>query len=202
MTTGNGAVEWPIELGERTPRHERTRNNHYEVTLSRAFKKLEEELERLDVDDFRYSFDAPSREVDGRPYKNAKPDDPAFLLRWTKGGEQFAVGCDAYSRLRDNVRTVGLYVNEKRMMESRDVATGDSEFSNLRLPAPDDVEARSGRRARDVLDVRPHASREEIREAYREKIKEVHPDNGGTVEAFREVQDARDELLERAEVWA
>lgn len=45
-------------------------------------------------------------------------------------GEQYAGACDRFSRLRDNVRTVGLYVRKKRKMEQRPVVTGESELAN------------------------------------------------------------------------
>lgn len=110
------SVEWPPNFDRRSS-SERTRNNNYDVTLARAFDDLEAELERLGVDDYRYSFDARERKRDGRPYSRANPDDPSFVLRWSMGGDQYAVACDAYTRLRDNVRTVGLYVREEALKQ-------------------------------------------------------------------------------------
>jgi hypothetical protein len=40
------------------------------------------------------------------------------------------------------------------------------------------------------LGLPPSASIEEVKDAYRERIKEVHPDHGGSVTAFREIQEA------------
>lgn len=50
-----------------------------------------------------------------------------------------------------------------------------------------------------VLGVSPSASQAEIREAYRAKIKEVHPDQGGDPEAFQRVKDAYAIARERTE---
>jgi hypothetical protein len=41
-----------------------------------------------------------------------------------------------------------------------------------------------------VLGLAPGADEGRVREAYRERVKEVHPDHGGSREAFRRVQDA------------
>ena len=41
----------------------------------------------------------------------------------------------------------------------------------------------------------PDAGRREVQRAFQEKAKEVHPDRGGTTEAFAAVQEARDRLL-------
>lgn len=186
-------LDWPPQF-ERTPERERSPNNSYDVSLSRAFSDLEAELKRLGVDDHRYSFDARQRKRDQRPYSRANPDDPAFVLRWTMDGEQFAVACDRYTRLRDNVRTVGHYLREKRKMENRPVTTGESEFSNLRLPAgPTDDFGPTA--AHQTLGVGPDADESEIRAAFREKVKKHHPDHSGGQKHVSHYKRARDYLL-------
>ena len=188
-------LEWP-EGFDRTSDREREKNRRFDVSLATAFDDLEDELERLGVDDFRYSFDARSRQTDGRPYSRASPEDPAFVLRWSMGGQQFAVACDRWASLRDNVRSVGLYVHEKRKMENRPVTTGESEFANARLPSADESALAGEPPAHAVLDVAPEATPDEIEAAYRERVREVHPDHGGSRAAFQRVQRAREALLE------
>jgi hypothetical protein len=188
-------VEWPADF-ERTPDRGREKNHRFDVSLSQAFDELEAELDRLDVDDYRYSFDAQARQTDGRPYSRANPDDPAFVLRWSMDGQQFAVACDHWASLRDNVRSVGLYVREKRKMENRPVTTGESEFANARLPSADEGTVTGEPPAHVVLDISPEASDDEIRAAYRERLKDVHPDVGGDPEQFKRVQRAKERLLD------
>lgn len=196
-------VEWPPGF-DRTPPGDRSRNRSFDVSLSQAFDDLEAELRRLGVDDYRYSFDAQQRQRDNRPYARANPDDPSFVLRWTMDAAQYAIGCDAYTRLRDNVRTVGLYVREKRKMEGRPVATGESEFANARLP-PGDEDALAmddGSRRQpphEVLGVAPDADPGVVKAAARELKKQHHPDAGGDVEAFKQVVTAEEALLDRQE---
>ncbi|MEZ3115865.1 J domain-containing protein [Halobaculum sp. MBLA0147] len=48
--------------------------------------------------------------------------------------------------------------------------------------------------AYDALDVERGASQERIKEAYRERVKEVHPDSGGDEEAFKRVNEAYETL--------
>lgn len=193
-------IDWPAGF-DRHDESERTRNNSFEVSLSKAFDDLEAELDRLGVDEYRYEFDADQRKTDNRPYARASPDDPSFVLRWTMDGEQYAVACDRYSRLRDNVRTVGHYIREKRKMESRPVATGESEFANARLPPGDDERDKIVARPPDedpheVLGVAPDAPEGVIKAAARELKKENHPDNGGSTAEFQRVVEAEEELLE------
>jgi hypothetical protein len=195
MKTDN--LDWPPRF-ERTDPSDRGRNNNFDVSLAKAFDDLEAELERLGVDDHRYSFDAQQRKTDQRPYSRANPGDPGFVLRWSMGGDQYAVACDRFSRLRDNVRTVGLYVREKRKMEQRPVVTGESEFANARLPPGDDaVVATTGEPApHEVLGIAPDAPDAVVRGAFRELVKDGHPDSGsGDVDVAR-LKRARDSMLD------
>jgi curved DNA-binding protein CbpA len=49
-------------------------------------------------------------------------------------------------------------------------------------------------RARGVLGVSTDAGPDAVREAYREKVKEVHPDRGGSAESFKRVTEAYEAL--------
>ncbi|WP_435346007.1 J domain-containing protein [Haloarchaeobius sp. HRN-SO-5] len=49
-----------------------------------------------------------------------------------------------------------------------------------------------------ALGLSPTASTDEVREAYRERVKEVHPDHGGTEESFRQIRDAYTTAKEHA----
>lgn len=50
--------------------------------------------------------------------------------------------------------------------------------------------------ARSVLEVAPEANQEAIRRAYRDRIKEVHPDRGGDAEQFDRVRQAYERLAD------
>lgn len=47
-------------------------------------------------------------------------------------GDQFAVGADQHTDRRDNAREIGLWIEEKRKMSDRPVATTESEFATAR----------------------------------------------------------------------
>ncbi len=195
-------LDWPAGF-DRTKPVLRTTNDRFEISISKAFDELETELDRLGVETdgatgYRYGFDAPQRKTDQRPYARANPDDPGFVLRWTMDGRDYAVACDRYSRLRDNVRTVGLYVREKRRMEQRPVETGESEFANARLPSgEEDTDAVVAREPpHEVLGVARDADPEVVRGAARQLKKKHHPDAGGDEERFKRVVDAENAMLD------
>ncbi|WP_311171779.1 J domain-containing protein [Halobellus ordinarius] len=195
-----GAVDWP-EFVDRTPPRERKRTSKYSVTKTQATKRLRRELlERVDADDWRLSTASPHRKRDGLPYADSNPDDPAAVVRWSKDGEQFAVACDHYTDVRDNIRTLGLYIEEKRKMSNRPVKTGQDEFATARLPPADDEEAivASGevKEPHEILGVDPEAPDAVVKGAFRELVKEAHADHGGdSKHSVSELKDARDALL-------
>jgi len=191
-------VDWPSGF-ERTADEHRSPNRRFEISLNDAIQKLEGEMESLGVDDWRLetAMDHQSRNPN-YPYANQpEPDDPSVVLRWSMDGDQFAVACDAYSRVRDNLRTIGLYVREKRKMEQRPVETGESEFANARLPpADEDAVAAGGFVPHEVLDVSPDAGDAIVKGAARALMGRHHPDNGGDREEFKRVQKAKEAMLD------
>jgi len=194
------ALDWPTGF-DRTDPADRERNNRYEASLRDSIDALEAELDRLSVDDWRLSTDASHQKRNPNyPYADATPEDPSAVVRWTMDGEQYAVACDAYSRLRDNVRTLYLYVREKRKMEQRPVETGESEFANARLPPGEEsdepVSAAASEPPHELLGVPRDASPERVREAFRREVQRAHPDHGGSEAEFRRVKDAKEAMLD------
>jgi DnaJ homolog subfamily C member 19 len=57
--------------------------------------------------------------------------------------------------------------------------------------------ARTAKRARNLLGVDARASRDEIVEAHKRLLWQVHPDRGGNADAVHEANAARDLLLAR-----
>jgi DnaJ-domain-containing protein 1 len=188
-------IDWPRGF-DRTKAANRERNHSYQATLGQTTKDLATEMDRLDPDDWRASIGNQHTKSNSLPRHDANPDDPGFVLRWSKDGEQFAVACDDSPRLRDNVRTVYLWVHETRMRSQRPVVTGEDEFAAARLPSGDDSEAVVGREPpHEVLGVSPDATPEEVREAFRKRVQTAHPDHGGDEQEFKRVREAREAML-------
>lgn len=199
--TDMDGIEWPTGW-DRTPARERQRNNRFEKSLRQSIDDLEAELERVGVENWRLSTAAQHQKRNPKyPYANANPDDPGAVVRWTMDGDQYAAACDAYSDLRDNIRSLYFYIREKRKMENRPVVTGESEFANARLPPGDEdddvvVAGSAERSPHEVLGVSPDAPDEVVEAAARSLKKKRHPDNGGSTEEFQRVVRAEEAMLD------
>ena len=194
------SIDWPRQF-PRTDPEDRRPNNRFDTSLRKSIDDLADELERVGADDWRLETAAEHQKRNPRyPYVDANPDDPGAVVRWTMDGDQYAAACDAYTRLRDNIRSLYKYIREKRKMESRPVVTGESEFANARLPpADDEIAVEPEEPPHVVLGVSPEASPDEIRQAYRREAKRVHPDNGGSEKEFLRIKRAYEDLIEPAE---
>ncbi|WP_373189951.1 J domain-containing protein [Halolamina sp.] len=191
------SLDWPAGW-ERTPAEDRERTTKFGASLAASSGAIETEMSRMDVDDFRASTASGGSYTkrSGLPKHNANPDDPGFVLRWTDNGEQFAVACDHYADLRDNVRSVYLWINETRLRSQRPVRTGDAEFAAARLPSGEEEDAVVATAApHEVLEVAPDATDPVVEAAFKQKIKSAHPDQGGTTAEFGRVKDAKDAML-------
>jgi hypothetical protein len=190
-------IDWPTGF-ERTPARRRKSARKFQASLADTTEKIEAEMERMGVDKFRASTGSGGAytKSNGLPKHNANPDDPGFVLRWTKDGEQFAVACDEYASLRGNARAVYLWVRETRKRGTRPVRTGDTEFAAARLPSGEEDAVVAEVPPHEVLGVAPDAPESVVEDAYRERVQETHPDKpDGDQEAFRRVQEAREAML-------
>ncbi|UHQ96448.1 J domain-containing protein [Natrinema halophilum] len=202
-------LDWPTELPRTNPT-DRERTTKFDVTLGAAIKDIKREMERLEVDDWRLETGMPQRKTDGLPYASAaEPDDPGVALQWTMDGADYAIACDQYTKVRDNTRAIGLYLNEKRKMENRPIATGQSEFATARLPpadegeiaappAPSEEDVLGDDEPHEVLEVAPDAPDEIVRAAFKAQVRDLegHPDTGGSSDQFRKLEKAREEMLD------
>jgi hypothetical protein len=191
-------IDWPAGF-ERTPARRRTSGSKFKASLADTTNEIAAEMDRMGVDEFRVSTASGGSHTkpNGLPKYTANPDDPGFVLRWSKDGEQFAVACDKYRNLRDNARAVYLWVHETRMRGNRPVQTGEDEFAAARLPSGEEDAVVSEVPPHEVLGVAPDAPESVVENAYRERVQETHPDKpGGDEAAFRRVQEAREAMLD------
>jgi len=190
------SLDWPAEFERTEPRKRKEYPGGFRVTRSTAFQNILDELRGWSgVKDVQLDSGAEhTKQNPNKPYANASYDDPGVVVRFTKDGEEMAAACDRWDNPRDNAQDLYRYLHETRMQEQRGTVTGQSEYDKLRLPSGDAEAADPP--PHDVLGINPDASRSEIKQAYRERTKETHPDNGGSDEEFKRVQRAKESMLD------
>lgn len=191
-------IDWPAEFERTDPSDREPYSGGFRVTRSTAFQNVLDELRGWDgVTDVQLDSGAEHQKRNpNKPYANASYDDPGVVVRFTKDGEEMAAACDRWDNPRDNAQDLYHYLHETRMQELRGTVTAESEYEKLRLPSGDEDATVAEPPAHRVLGVDRDASEAEVRDAYRERLSDCHPDQGGSQEAFKRLQRARERMLE------
>ena len=105
-------------------------------------------------------------------------------VRFELRGTTVMVTCRSQASYRDNMRCVAFAIEAMRMNEKRGIADTLAK-AYLQLNSPTAM-----RDPYEVLGVRPDASLTVIDATYRALAKERHPDQGGSVEQMKELNDA------------
>lgn len=194
------SLDWP-DAFPRTPPHDREPySGGFTVTRSTAFQNVLDEFRTWDgITDVQLESGAEHQKRNpNKPYANASFEDPGVVVYFTKDGEQMAAACDRWDNPRDNAQDLYHYLHETRMQELRGTVTAESEYEKLRLPSGDEDAVAGDPPPHIVLGVEPDADAATVKQAFRERVKEVHPDHngGGDSEAFQRVQRAKERMLE------
>lgn len=170
-----------------------------DITLAQARSRVIESIGkftkpgrgwRADPDDVIISTDLATRR-DGLPRSGQrKPDDPGVAVYFELDGEHRCIPCDSYTRIEDNLAAVAATIEALRTIERHGSQMFRAAFTGFTgLPSPDQVQ---GRTWRDVISYYG-SDMKEAKRAYRMASSKAHPDNGGSTDAFYEVQVAWDQ---------
>jgi hypothetical protein len=158
------------------------------VTLDQAVKEAVAELTRMGAKDVVLSS---NMRVGLIRSSETELKDPGVALYWTsKSGQPMVMACDGWSRLRDNVRAIGLTLAALRAIERSGasqllerVFTG---FQALPEGSPDHW---------NVLGLERGTSEDRLSARYRELARKLHPDHGGTDAQMAKVNQAYSDAL-------
>lgn len=207
----NSATSYPLSWPAGWPRtHSARRGQHpfgsrtYPLTFDRARRQLIEELQRLRATRLTLSSNVPLR-LDGQPHAasaRARQEDPGVAVYFMLKGRAFVMAQDRYYDVAANVRSLALAIEGMRQLERHGGGTMmERAFDGFAaLPAPDG--AKPKRPWWEVLrysanpEDRELLSPGEVEERFKTLAKKVHPDAGGDVEAFQELQAAKDEAIQ------
>ena len=161
------------------------------ASLFVAVNNLLEELDRLGAANVVISTNIPVRR-DGLPYSNRRePDDSGVAVYFNLAQENKCFPCDRWDRVADNIHAIGLSVGALRGLDRWGAShMVDAAFKGFRaLPA--------GPQWWETLGLSSDsAGAEEIKRAFRQKAKIVHPDQGGNSEEMIRLKEAYDTGLE------
>lgn len=184
-------LQWPVGR-PRTPDHKKKYGQLNKMPGGRIRQLLLDELRKMHVDNFVISSNLAVRN-DGLPYANQKkPDDTGVVLYFTRKGKDIAIACDAWYTIDANLRAIGMTIEAIRGMERWGTEEMvDRAFTGFAaLPESTIVTPYTAKPWFEVLEVSPNASPETIRAAYKSHLHKTHPDHGGDVNKFHEVQKA------------
>lgn len=183
-------LQWPPGRG-RTPKQD-TKGDPFHMPSGKIRHDLAKELHLMGADDFVISSNLMMRN-DGLPYANQKaPDDPGIALYFSRKGKDICISCDQYASVDANLRAIGKTIEAIRGIERWGTEEMmDAAFTGFAaLPESTIVTPYQARHWHEVLEVAPTASPEVIKAAYRQQLLKHHPDQGGDLSTFNEVQKA------------
>jgi hypothetical protein len=88
----------------------------FKVDYDKAERELARELELLGATSAYISTDQELR-MDGRPRRDRQPGSSAVAVYFVRKGQQLCIPCDKFYSVRDNLRAIGLTLQNIRQME-------------------------------------------------------------------------------------
>lgn len=189
-------LHWPVTW-KRTQRPTRARfNGRYGSpgwTIERARRELAAELERLGARDPILSTNLRLR-LDGAPVSGqAQPTDLGVAVYFTLAGKRRVLACDRWDRVQHNIRAIALHVNAIRGQERWGVGSIEQAFTGY-AALPERASVPSWHETLQIAEDQP-LSEKLVQDRFRALVKIHHPDQGGSLAAFRVLCEARDDAL-------
>lgn len=191
-------VDWPIGRPKTRMRSEaKWRQDGRRLLFDQALRRLREQVtlvtkagQNWRMRELTLSTNYQLR-ADGRPRRDrGAPADPSVAFFFELDGEPHLLACDRWDTVADNIAAIAAHIEALRGQERWGVATMKQAFAgHVALPAPEQWW--------QVLDVASDASDEEIDRAWKARIKEGHPDRGGSEQAAARLNWARAEGKKR-----
>ena len=108
-------LNW-IPEKQRTPSNKRKRSQ-FQVNFAKARNDLLGELKRLKATNIVISSNVETRQ-DGLPKASFKePEDPGIAVYFRSFKKEYALSCDRWDKVKDNVRAIGKHIKALRGIE-------------------------------------------------------------------------------------
>ncbi len=183
-------LSWPVSWARTNYRRGSDFGRH---SIAECVDEITRQLKLLGATDIVISTNLRVRQ-DGLPYSNqAQPGDTGVAVYFKLRKADRVLACDRWIRVEDNMWSIAKHIDALRGQQRWGVGSVEQAFAGYAaLPAAGQS---SGESWWSVLDVAATASNDDVRAAYRAKVKAVHPDMpSGSREAFDRVQAAWEEV--------
>lgn len=191
----------PIERWPGKKRQYGRKRATFRLKYSERLDLLEKELRHLGATYILIQAYFDSRDIrnDGWPRSSARPKEPGVVVSFKKrGGESLSFPCDTYDGWEDNLYAIALSLEALRSVDRYGVTKGTEQyqgFKQIEAPAQQDAQTSDWAiehlaRLAETTPASLRGDRAAIDLAYRAAARRVHPDHGGTVEAFQMLQQA------------
>lgn len=190
-------LKWPLGR-EKTASYAR-KPAPFKTTPGRARDELIHELKLLGASNVVISSNVATYRRGGQDIMYADQsmakDDPGVAIYYMWKGDQYALACDRWKTVTDNLQALNKTVNAIRGIERW--GTGEmmkAAFAGFKaLPEPTaDISCW------DILGIHQTRNEETIKQAYRSKAPGAHPDTGGSVSLFQKLNNAYSTALKLA----
>lgn len=176
------------------------KSNEKPIGMEVAYQRIQAELDRLGGKYGLVSSDVELT-VSGRPRADRRaPLDPGVCLYFTLDGKPFAMACDAFDSVPQNLAAIAGHIEATRRIARYGVATAAESLQAFQaLPPPGPRE----KPWREVLGfsvvfhegLSTAEARQVVLSRYRERAKGLHPDQGGGTKDMADLNAARDAAL-------
>lgn len=192
----------PRPIGDSWPGKRRTAaermHSRFKAKYSDTDDLLNRELGAIGATDVVMHLDVRERDIrrDGELRANARPDSPAVLLAFNhpKLGA-LAYPCDTYHDHKDNIRAIAKALEALRMVDRYGVTRNGEQYAGWRKLPPGSGRTEGGMTLDDAFDMLAKLSglprkllcdnREVYAAARLKGVWKVHPDQGGSTQAYQ-----------------
>jgi hypothetical protein len=188
----NDTTAYPLTWPLTHKRTEQRMKSRFRTTFSFAREELKQELRRLGTTDYILSSNIPVK-ANGDPYAIYKLVDPGIAVYFKLDGKDMIICCDKWAQVQDNLLSIARGIKSIRDMERWGISDfRKSVFTGFQA-LPEKTEARPWW---VVLGLTKDAKMGDCSRAYNALVKVYHPDRGGNIDNWHELQRAYDEAIE------
>lgn len=191
-------LTWPIGY-KRTP-HAAKKHAQFQTSFASARDGVIYQLKKMGAKDIIISSNVPIKR-DGLPYSvpygksNSVTDDAGIAVYFNFQNDQKVLCCDAYHTLDDNMHAINKTVEALRGIDRWQVSEILTRAFTGFTALPETITLNS-KSIWEILGLNEKpASSAIVHQAYKQQVKKVHPDAGGSVEGFHELQVAYNQAL-------